>query len=254
TRCSRAWRSGFARAVGSSSSSTIAAPPAAGCRTRSPSAFCQLSSPRQSSRRRSSRRRGPRRSAATSTWPWPSGRPLEPRTDGCRLAFGRAPERSEGFLRAATALLDAGADPNTGFWTTGQYPELETALYGAAGVAHHAELTRLLLARGADPNDGEAVYHSPETYDNAAMQLLGELRAMGGELLAKFAGTDNAPGVALLLDLGVEVAAPFAAGDGYFDEPQGSLAIHVAAWRARPEVVRLLIARGSPTDVPDAKG
>ena len=48
------------------------------------------------------------------------------------------PSRSGAFLRAARALLDAGADPNTGFWTTGQYPERETALYGAAGVAHHA--------------------------------------------------------------------------------------------------------------------
>ena len=84
------------------------------------------------------------------------------------------PARTPAFLRAATALLDAGADPNTGFWTTGQHPERETALYGAAGVAHHAELTRLLLARGADPNDVEAVYHSPETRDTAAMQLLVE--------------------------------------------------------------------------------
>jgi len=63
------------------------------------------------------------------------------------------PARSDGFLRTATALLDAGADPNTGFWTEGEHREFETALYGAAGVAHHAELTRLLLERGADPND-----------------------------------------------------------------------------------------------------
>jgi ankyrin repeat protein len=296
--------------------------------------------------------------------------------------------RSDGFLRAATALLDAGGDPNTGFWTTGQYPELETALYGAAGVAHHAGLTRLLLERGADPNDGEAVYHSPETYDSDAMKLLvgtgkitpdnlslmlirkhdwhdhdgakwllehgadpnlkrsrgwrpihhalvrdnsleiiallldhgadprlaedgltafaraaregrgdvlelferrgipielhgvdrliascargdaasvraiadgnpdlvEEVRAMGGDLLARFAGTDNLPGVGHLLDLGVDVAAPFTAGDGYFDEPTNSLAIHVAAWRARPAILKLLIARGSPVDRPDAKG
>ena len=94
------------------------------------------------------------------------------------------PPRTPGFLRAATALLDAGADPNTGFWTTGQYPERETALYGAAGVAHHAELTRLLLERGADPNDVEAVYHSPETYDNAAMRLLVETGKLTAENLA----------------------------------------------------------------------
>jgi ankyrin repeat protein len=84
------------------------------------------------------------------------------------------PSRSAGFLGAARALLDAGCDPNSGFWTTGAHPELETALYGAAGVAHHAGLTRLLVERGADPNDGEAVYHSPETHDLGALQVLVE--------------------------------------------------------------------------------
>src|SRR5215470_16025700 len=84
------------------------------------------------------------------------------------------PERSDGFLRAATALLDAGADPNSGFWSKDEYREWETALYGAAGVAHHAELTRLLLERGADANDNEVPYHSPETLDNRAMKILVE--------------------------------------------------------------------------------
>jgi hypothetical protein len=42
------------------------------------------------------------------------------------------PARSEAFVAAATALLDAGADPNAGFWTTGEHPEHETPLYGAA--------------------------------------------------------------------------------------------------------------------------
>lgn len=82
------------------------------------------------------------------------------------------PTRTPAFLRAATALLDAGADPNAGFWMTDQHRSHETPLYGAAGVAHNAELTRLLLEHGADPNDNESVYHSPETYDLAAMKLL----------------------------------------------------------------------------------
>jgi ankyrin repeat protein len=84
------------------------------------------------------------------------------------------PTRSEAFLRAARALLDAGADPNTGFWTTGKFPEYESALYGAAGVAHHAALTRLLIERGANPNDDDAVYHCPEGDDLGAMQVLVE--------------------------------------------------------------------------------
>jgi ankyrin repeat protein len=81
---------------------------------------------------------------------------------------------AEGFLKAAEALLDAGADPNSGFWTTGKYPEFETALYGAAGVAQHAGLTKLLVERGADVNDEEACYHSPETSENDAMKVLVE--------------------------------------------------------------------------------
>lgn len=91
--------------------------------------------------------------------------------------------RSENFLRAAKALLDAGADPNSGFWTTGQYPEFETALYGAAGVAHHGALTKLLLAYGADPNDPEAAYHAPETTDNTALKALVETGKLTEESL-----------------------------------------------------------------------
>src|SRR5580704_3680824 len=84
--------------------------------------------------------------------------------------------RSDGFVRAATALLDAGASANTGFFEDDHQPkpEWESVLYGAAGVAHHPEMTRLLLERGADPNDGEVTYHSPETLDNRAMRILVE--------------------------------------------------------------------------------
>jgi ankyrin repeat protein len=309
------------------------------------------------------------------------------------------PARSEGFLRAAQALLDAGASPNTGFWSTGEHKEFESAMYGAAGVAHHAELTRLLLAAGADPNDNETFYHAPETYNNVALQVLVEsgkmnadnlagmllrkadwhdqegiqyllehgadpnrmtrwgytalhqavrrdnhldnielmldhgadpaiktvteiaahfppvngqrsaatmaahrgrgdvlaalerrgialefsgvdrliaacarndaasVRAMaageprlvqellagGGRLLAEFAGTDNRGGVGLLLDLGVDVAARYE-GDPYFDIARESTALHVAAWKAWPRTVKLLIERGAPVNARDGKG
>jgi len=113
---------------------------------------------------------------------------LAPPFDGTPLAYlGLSrflrldPNRSEGFLRAAMALLDAGADPNGGFWNEGEF---ETPMYGAAGVAHHAPLTRLLLERGADPNDVEVVYHSPETDDFAAMALVVETGRVTPENLA----------------------------------------------------------------------
>jgi ankyrin repeat protein len=272
--------------------------------------------------------------------------------------------------------------------TTGQYPEYETPLYGAAGLAHHAALTRLLLERGAEPNDNEAVYHSPETYANEAMQLLVEtgkltsenlammlirkidwhdeaglqyllqqgadangerkrgwhalhhalkrangliffelllnagadprlssngitavtmaacegrgdvlalfaqrgvsieqkgvfqliaacamndttavqtlaeespvlvsqIRIMGGELLARFSVCGNAGGVQQLLSLGIPADEPYENGDGYYGIPTGSLAIHIAAFRGFPAVVKLLIDAGSPVDVADKNG
>lgn len=84
--------------------------------------------------------------------------------------------RSKGFLTAAKALLDAGASANTGWLEKSHepHPEWESAIYGAAGIAQHPELTRLLLERGADPNDGETPYHVVETYDNAVMKILVE--------------------------------------------------------------------------------
>jgi ankyrin repeat protein len=46
----------------------------------------------------------------------------------------------------------------------------------------------------------------------------------------------------------------FEAGDGYWEVAPRSTALHVAAWRARPEVVALLIARGAPVDTRDGAG
>jgi len=306
--------------------------------------------------------------------------------------------RSESFVRAAKALLDAGASANTGWFENDHQPQpvWESVLYGAAGVAHDAELTRLLLERGADPNDEETPYHAPETRDNAAVRVLvesgklnddslawmllrkadwhdyeglkwllehgadpnrerlgrttvhhailrdnsvdtfgalldhggdpalkvtaknlnpsyvggsgvlmaarrgrGDLLELferrgipielhgaerliaacarndaatirliaegepqvvrevlkdGGTVLAEFAGNGNTEGVRRLLDLGVEVGAIYEAGDGYWDVAKNSTALHVAAWRARHETVKLLIERGAAVDALDAKG
>jgi ankyrin repeat protein len=280
--------------------------------------------------------------------------------------------RSEGFIGAAKALLDAGASANTGFSEPDHRPRpaWESVLYGAAGVAFHPELTRLLLEHGGDPNDGEIPYHAPESYDNRALRVLvesgkvsedslaimlqrkhdwhdydgikwllehgadpnrvtpwqrtaldqavlrdnsieivellldhganaksavaaaaqrgrgdlldlfekrgtpiepdgvdrilaecardeavvsGELPADAGTFLAQFAGNGNATGVGRLLDLGVDVGAR-SSGDPYFDVAKDSTALHSAAWRARHDVVRLLIAHGADVNAVDGKG
>jgi ankyrin repeat protein len=288
-------------------------------------------------------------------------------------------------------LLKAGANPNTGFFSGVHQPqpEFESALYGAAAVAHHAGVTRVLLEHGADPNDGEVAYHAPEGWDNAPLKLLvdsgklsadtlstmllrkadwhdyegiklllehganpnqlthwgfaaihqalrrdndlsnielmldhgadpafanrsdgrsaissaarrgrgdvlealdhrgipvrlegieqliaacarndeagvralagsepeviQDLRTNGGSPLAEFAGNGNANGVRLLLKLGVDVGALYE-GDGYFDIARNSTALHVAAWRARPAVVKLLIEHDAAVNALDGRG
>ena len=190
-------------------------------------------------------------------------------------------------MRAATALLDAGASANTGWFETNHQPEpeWESALYGAAGVAHHAEMTRLLLERGADPNDEETPYHAPETHDNAALKILvesGKLTddSLGMILLRKtdwhdYGGitwllehgvdpnrmtrwgktalhnailSDNALEIVeVLLDHGADPTLVAARPDRYQQESPGKSAVAMAARRGRGDLLALFERRGIPT-------
>jgi ankyrin repeat protein len=83
--------------------------------------------------------------------------------------------------------------------------------------------------------------------------LLPEFLAEGSTLLAEFAGNDAVEGVRMFLDLGVPVDARYG-GDPYFDIAKDSTALHVAAWKAWPKTVKLLIERGANVNAQDAKG
>ena len=119
---------------------------------------------------------------------WRSIRPARPPTGG-RAAGTRSrlplflalpPARSArgrtASSRAATALLDAGAIPNPAGRTSRPAESPNGRARSTAPPASRTtpELTRLLLERGADPNDDETPYHAPETYDNAALKVLVE--------------------------------------------------------------------------------
>ena len=69
----------------------------------------------------------------------------------------------------ARDLLARGADPNGYF--VNEYGNM-SALYGAAGIRHDPELTRALLEAGANPNDGESLYHSTEAESPDCLRIL----------------------------------------------------------------------------------
>jgi hypothetical protein len=84
-------------------------------------------------------------------------------------------------------------------------------------------------------------------------QGLAHLVSIGGALLARFAGAGNEAGVRCLLDLGVSAAAVWSEGDPYWELSAHSTALHVAAWRAHHNVVRTLIAAGTPVSALDSR-
>jgi hypothetical protein len=73
------------------------------------------------------------------------------------------------LLATLELLLARGADPDETF--TNEYGDM-SALYGAAGVVHNPDATRMLLAAGANPDDGESVYHAVESPDTSCLEIL----------------------------------------------------------------------------------
>jgi ankyrin repeat protein len=93
--------------------------------------------------------------------------PIDGWTPLLRLAYARVPidAVAQNAVPIATALLDAGADPN-GAWPDGAngFTCLTGVIGGGeAGQSPHPQaepLARLLIARGADPLDGQALYNT----------------------------------------------------------------------------------------------
>lgn len=80
--------------------------------------------------------------------------------------------RASGNQRCVQLLLDAGADPNAFImFNNGESDAPIPALYFAANL-NNVPAVRLLLERGANPNDGESVYHSAERNHREVLQLL----------------------------------------------------------------------------------
>lgn len=122
----------------------------------------------------------------------------------------RLPDFRERLRASARFLLAAGADPNQSApnrWMKGpgEAPDEEhrlSALYGAAGQNHDPELTALLLEAGADPNDGESLYHAVESADCTRLLLVAGARIEGTNALYRVLDLDRLDVLELLLECG----------------------------------------------------
>ncbi len=140
----------------------------------------------------------------------------------------------------AGELLARGADPNA-FYPNEHGPM--STLYGAAGVKHDPELTRLLLEHGADPNGepwfGDALYHSTEAENHECLGVLlaAGARPTGSNALAHALDYDRIEPVRMLLEAGA-------------DANEGSALAHAVRRGRRPEFLRLLVEYGADLERP----
>ena len=151
------------------------------------------------------------------------------------------------LYRCARMLLDAGADPNQS-WRDRDTDPLFSSLYGAAGKNHDAELTRMLLESGANPADGESLYHSIETDDHTCMRLLLEAgaRVEGSNALHHQLDKDDIEGLRLLLQYTKDV-----------NDPQSEIGrplLWAIRRRRSPEHLKALLAAGADPKVKTKDG
>jgi len=136
----------------------------------------------------------------------------------------------------ARDLLERGADADVTF--RNEYGDM-SALYGAAGVVHDPELTRVLLQAGANPDDNESLYHSVETEGTDCLRILLEHGATvdGTNALPHALDYDRLEHVRLLLEAGA-------------DANEGAYVAHAVRRGRGPEFLRLLAEHGADVDRP----
>lgn len=120
--------------------------------------------------------------------------------------------RLDGFRdrlhEAARIMLESGADPDQSVESrsapSAGVPVPLSALYGAAGVNFDPSMTRLLLAQGAAPNDGESLYHSLEHPVCTRLLLDAGARISGTNALFRVLDFDDVATLNLLLAHGAD--------------------------------------------------
>jgi ankyrin repeat protein len=164
-------------------------------------------------------------------WEGDANRPGGPRSWAPILYASHSPYANADLVRD---LLARGADPNA---SSEEEWGRSTALYGAAGVVHDPERTRVLLEAGADPDDNESLYHSTEAESPESLRLLLEHGAetRGTNALPRALDFDRFEPVRMLLEAGA-------------DPNEWPMLTHAIRRGRGPEFIRLLVEHGAELD------
>lgn len=207
------------------------------------------------------------------------------------LCYSRVPlaRNEDEVLDAATALLDAGADPNAGYlWRALSTPF--TALTGAFGEGEQGPgrqprhpfapaLATLLLQRGAHPVDQQTLYNRMFRSDDSHLDLLfeygladagpspweqrlGEAMETREQMWRRQVDWAAEHGFAHRLALlarhgidvaGVELVEPQFPEDPNVRDGDGATPLHHAAWSGDLDLIRRLLGAGADPTIVDSR-
>lgn len=177
--------------------------------------------------------------------------PDGPRRPILHLAFSKwikaRPELAPDMLAIAEALLQHGADVNDSFPHEPGSDHRLSALYGAIGHADNMALGQWILDHGANPNDGESLYHATELghHDGLRMLIAAGADPNGTNALLRAMDFHDHEAVKLLLAAGAR-ADDFNAAEVGGESPWVVPALHQAARRGSDrDMADLLLEAGA---------
>ncbi len=187
--------------------------------------------------------------AAVWSDPIAATRAIGVRSPILHLAFSRH-HKADGVdakvsVEIAELLIAKGADVNDAYPAEPGSDNMLSALYGALGHADNMALSRWLLERGANPNDGESLYHSTELGHHVGLDMLLEFGAdpTGTNAMLRAMDFNDHLAVEKFLAHGSDPNEGFAGNDSREDHVT---ALHQAARRMNDgRMARILLGAGA---------